>query len=67
VPLTQLRADSTLEPAFRPIDEARFLRAAPHTRIVEIGGAPHGIHAFAAATDRYLTELRALLENAAAR
>ena len=67
VPLTLLRADATLEPAFRPIDEARFLRAAPHTRIVEISGAPHGIHAFKAATDRYLSELASLLERAAAR
>ena len=67
VPLTLLRADATLEPAFLPSDEARFLRAAPHTRIVEIGGAPHGIHAFKAATDRYLSELRSLLERAIAR
>jgi pimeloyl-ACP methyl ester carboxylesterase len=66
VPLTLLRADATLEPAFLPTDEARFLRAAPHTRIVEIGGAPHGIHAFKAATDRYLSELRLLLERAVA-
>jgi len=67
VPLTLLRADAALEPAFLPTDEARFLRAAPHTRIIEIDGAPHGIHAFAAATDRYITELRALLERAAFR
>jgi pimeloyl-ACP methyl ester carboxylesterase len=66
VPLTLLRADPALHPAFLPGDEARFLRAAPHTRIVEIGGAPHGIHAFAASTERYLGELRSLLERAAA-
>jgi pimeloyl-ACP methyl ester carboxylesterase len=64
VPLTLLRADPALHPAFLPADEERFLRAAPHTRIVEISGAPHGIHAFAASTDRYLTELRSLLERA---
>ena len=62
VPLTLLRADATLEPAFLPTDEARFLRAAPSTRIVEIGGAPHGIHALKAATDRYLSELGSLLD-----
>jgi len=67
VPITLLRADAELEPAFRPVDEARFLRAAPHARIVEIVGAPHGIHAFAAATDRYVAELLALLERAAGR
>jgi len=66
VPLTLLRADPVLHPAFLPDDEARFLRAAPHTRIVEIAGAPHGIHAFAASTDRYLSELRSLLERVAA-
>jgi hypothetical protein len=48
-------------------DEARFLRAAPHTRIVEVVGAPHGIHAFAAATDRYLAELHSLLDRIDAR
>ena len=62
VPLTLLRADHALHPAFLPDDEARFLRAAPHTRIVEIDGAPHGIHAFAASTDRYLAELHSLLD-----
>ena len=31
VPLTLLRADAGLHPAFLPGDEARFLRAAPHT------------------------------------
>ena len=66
VPLTLLRADPVLHPAFLPDDEPRFLRAAPHTRIVEISGAPHGIHAFAASTERYLGELRSLLERAAA-
>jgi pimeloyl-ACP methyl ester carboxylesterase len=65
--LTLLRADPALHPAFLPEDEARFLRAAPHTRIVEITGAPHGIHAFAASTDRYLTELRSLLGRAVRR
>ena len=67
VPLTLLRADSALQPAFLPGDEARFLRAAPHTRIVEIVGAPHGIHAFAASTDQYLAELHSLLGRANAR
>jgi hypothetical protein len=66
VPLTLLRADPALHPAFLPDDEARFLRAAPHTRIVEIAGAPHGIHAYAASTERYLSELRSLLERVAA-
>jgi pimeloyl-ACP methyl ester carboxylesterase len=66
VPLTLLRADPALHPAFLPDDEARFLRTAPHTRIVEINGAPHGIHAFAAATGRYLNELRSLLARAVA-
>ncbi len=61
VPLTLLRADPALHPAFLPDDEARFLRAAPHTRIVEIVGAPHGIHAYAPSTDRYLAELHSLL------
>jgi pimeloyl-ACP methyl ester carboxylesterase len=67
VPLTLLRADPALHPAFLPDDEARFLRAAPHTLIVEVSGAPHGIHAFAASTDRYLSELRSLLERTVAR
>jgi pimeloyl-ACP methyl ester carboxylesterase len=67
VPLTLLRADPGLYPAFLPADEARFRRAAPHTRIVEISGAPHGIHAFTGSTDRYLSELRSLLERAVAR
>jgi pimeloyl-ACP methyl ester carboxylesterase len=61
VPLTLLRADPALHPAFLPDDEARFRRAAPHTWFVEISGAPHGIHAFAASTDRYLNELHSLL------
>jgi pimeloyl-ACP methyl ester carboxylesterase len=66
VPLTLLRADPALHPAFLADDEARFRRAAPHTRFVEITGAPHGIHAFAAATDRYLTELHTLLARTSA-
>ena len=61
VPLSLLRADPALGPAFLPDDEPRFLRAAPHAHIVEIVGAPHGIHAFSAATDRYLAELHSLL------
>ena len=67
VPLTLLRADPALGPAFLPDDEPRFLRAAPHAHIVEIVGAPHGIHAFAAATDRYLAELHSLLGRIGAR
>jgi pimeloyl-ACP methyl ester carboxylesterase len=67
IPLTLLRADPALHPAFLPDDEARFRRAAPHTRFVEITGAPHGIHAFAPATDRYLSELHALLARSAGR
>jgi len=58
------RADPDLHPAFLPEDEARFGRAAPHTRFVEVAGAPHGIHAFVGSTDRYLAELQALLARA---
>lgn len=67
VPLTLLRADPALGPAFQPEDEVRFHRAAPHTRIVEVTGAPHGIHSFTASTNRYLSELHALLERIPAR
>ena len=67
VPITLLRADPALHPALRPEDEPRFRRAAPHARIVEISGAPHGIHAFVGSTERYLAELHALLDRCARR
>lgn len=60
-PLTVLRADPTLGAAFLPTDVERFRSAAPHARIVEMTGAPHGIHTFRAAVERYLSELEAVL------
>jgi pimeloyl-ACP methyl ester carboxylesterase len=64
-PVTLLRADPTMGPAFFAEHEERFRKAAPAAEVHEISGAPHGIHYFAAATDRYVDHLETLLARAA--
>jgi pimeloyl-ACP methyl ester carboxylesterase len=43
-PVTVLRADPALGPAFGPDDEVRFLETNPHGRVVLFEGASHALH-----------------------
>ena len=65
-PVTLLAADPAMGPAFFPEHTERFLRAAPEAEIHVIDGAPHGIHYFRTATDRYLGHLEALVARSVA-
>lgn len=57
-PAVVLRADPALGPAFTADDEARFLKAHPHARVVVVEGASHAIHD--EQPNRFLDELLAL-------
>jgi pimeloyl-ACP methyl ester carboxylesterase len=61
VPLTIVRADSSLSPAFTASDADRFRLANPHAEVIEIFHAPHGIREHRATTARYVDELTRLL------
>jgi len=65
-PVTLLAADPAMGPAFFPEHTERFRRAAPEAEIHVIDGAPHGIHYFRTATDRYVGHLEALVARSVA-
>lgn len=62
-PVTLLRADPSLGPAFAPEDEPRFLEANTHARVVMVEGASHQIHD--EQPELFLRELTELAEAAA--
>jgi pimeloyl-ACP methyl ester carboxylesterase len=61
VPLTIVRADSSLGPAFTADEADRFRLANPHAEVIEIFGAPHGIREHLASAARYVDELTRFL------
>lgn len=61
VPLTIVRADSSLGPAFTAADADRFRLANPHAEVIEIFEAPHGIREHLATAPRYVDELTRFL------
>ena len=63
-PVTVLRADPALGPAFSAEDEERFLRTNPDARVVVFEGASHAIHDEQPA--RFLDELLALTADVSA-
>jgi esterase len=60
-PLTILQADPAMGPAFWSDHVALQQAANPHADIRLIDGAPHGIHTFITARDRYLQAVRDLV------
>jgi len=63
VPLTILRADPAMGPAFTADEAARFAATHPDAHILEIEGAPHSIRENLATTDRYRFELLNFLDS----
>jgi pimeloyl-ACP methyl ester carboxylesterase len=61
VPLTIVRADSSLGPALTADDADRFRLANPQAEVIEIFGAPHGIREHLATAPRYIDELTRFL------
>ena len=61
VPLTILRADSSLGPGLTADEADRFRLANPQAEVIEIFGAPHGIREHRATAPRYVDELTRFL------
>lgn len=63
-PMIILQADPTMGPALFPEHAARQHDVNPEIDIRVIDGAPHGIHSFLGATDRYVEALRDIIKRA---
>lgn len=61
VPMTIVRADSSLGPAFTAADADRFRLANPHVEVIEVFDAPHGIREHLETAPRYVDELTRFL------
>jgi pimeloyl-ACP methyl ester carboxylesterase len=63
-PMIILQADPEMGPALFPDHAARQLAANPEIEIRLIDGAPHGIHAFLSAKQRYVEAVQDIIERA---
>lgn len=60
-PVTVLRADPSLGPAFMPGDDEKLLAATPHANVVLYEGVGHRIHADKVLSDRFHDDLELFL------
>jgi pimeloyl-ACP methyl ester carboxylesterase len=63
-PMIILQADPQMGPALFPDHAARQHAANPNVEIRLVDGAPHGIHTFLGATERYMDALRDIIARA---
>jgi esterase len=63
-PMIMLQADPVMGPALFPDHADKQLAANPEVEVRLIEGAPHGIHSFLTASDRYLDALRDVISRA---